>query len=110
MKKLALLALLAIPACSDVDSAFRLGAQPVTQDVTVLGRTWAVWQVADAPLTYKAQRDNNNFNPYGPPAVTRTRQAIRAFETATGCRVVRSSLYQNDMGQFYAQMSCPAAS
>ncbi|MEX0365934.1 MAG: hypothetical protein AB3N22_07685 [Ruegeria sp.] len=81
-------------------------AQDQTRTVHVLSRTWAVTQVSEEPVIYRATRDRNNLNPYGPPARLRTTQAIAAIQKATGCRVIRSSMYQNISGQFFSQVSC----
>jgi len=103
MKRLALIFVVALSAC---DTLPINNNEHPTKNVNVLGRTWAVAQVADEPVTYRATRDNNNLNPYGQPARTRTSQAIRAIESATGCQAIRSSMYQNISGQFYSQISC----
>ncbi|WP_170371996.1 hypothetical protein [Ruegeria arenilitoris] len=81
-------------------------AKEATKTVSVMSRTWAVTQVADAPVVYRATRDNNNLNPFGPPPRLRTVQAIAAIQQATGCKVIRSSMYQNISGQFFSQVSC----
>ena len=107
MKKLAFVALIAVSACSELPLTGVFGNDTVARQVNVLGRNWTVWQDPTDPRLIKAERENNNINPYGPPAVPRTTQALRAMETATGCTIVRSSLYQNDMGQFYGQGNCP---
>lgn len=108
MKRLILGCVLAISACTDLQMQMT-GTAPAKQ-VTVLGRVWTVSQVADKPGFYKAVRDNNNLNPYGPPAMLRSLQAIRALQAATGCTVVRSTLYQNMSGEFFSQVSCAAGS
>jgi len=81
-------------------------AKEETKSVFVMSRTWAVTQVSDAPVIYRATRDNNNLNPFGPPPRLRTVQAIAAIQKATGCKVIRSSMYQNISGQFFSQVSC----
>ncbi|MDA7967249.1 hypothetical protein [Ruegeria sp.] len=81
-------------------------AKEATKSVHVLSRTWAVTQVSDAPVVYRATRDTNNLNPFGPPPRTRTAQAIAAIQKATGCKVIFSSMYQNISGQFFSQVSC----
>lgn len=86
-------------------SAIAAGAdESVT--VRVMSRSWAVTQVAETPVLYRATRDWNNLNPFGPPARLRTTQAIAAIQKATGCQVIRKSMYQNISGQFYAQVQC----
>jgi len=79
---------------------------PETEYVKVLGRTWTVYPVKDQPSVYAAQRDNLDLNPYGAPAVRRTPQAVRAIESATGCRVVRSTIIQDTTARFLASVAC----
>ncbi|WP_299082494.1 hypothetical protein [uncultured Ruegeria sp.] len=98
----ALMALLGL-ATLDVAPA---AAKEETKSVFVMSRTWAVTQISDAPVTFRATRDNNNLNPFGPPPRLRTIQAIAAIQQATGCRVVVPSMYQNISGQFFSQVSC----
>ena len=81
-------------------------AQDDTATVHVMSRTWAVTQVSDEPAIYRATRDNNNLNPFGPPPRLRTIQAMAAIREATGCRAIYSSMYQNISGQFFSQVSC----
>lgn len=103
----ALAATLALAGCAELEATLWPGPDTAPRQVSVYGRSWAVWQVAETPPSFRAQRDTNALNPFGPPAMTRTRQAIAAIEAATGCRVQRPSLYQNDMGQVTAQVRCP---
>lgn len=102
MNRIVLLSVLTLAAC---DTAPVVNEQP-TRSVHVMSRTWAVSQVSDQPVIWKAMRDFNDLDPYGPPAALRTIQAIRAIESATGCRVIRSSMYQNISGQFFSQVTC----
>ncbi|MFV0512384.1 MAG: hypothetical protein ACK5MY_01930 [Jhaorihella sp.] len=102
MKRLILVSALALSACDAVP----VTTDHPTQGVEVMSRTWAVARVADTPAIYRAVRDTNNLNPYGPPAALRTIQAIRAIEAATGCRVDRSTLVQNISGHFFSQVAC----
>ncbi len=81
-------------------------AKEETKSVFVMSRTWAVTQVSDAPVVYRATRDNNNLNPFGPPPRLRTIQAIAAIQQATGCKPIVASMYQNISGQFFSQVSC----
>ncbi len=81
-------------------------AKEETKQVFVMSRTWAVTQVSDAPVVYRATRDNNNLNPFGPPPRLRTLQAATAIQQATGCRPIVGSMYQNISGQFFSQVSC----
>lgn len=83
-----------------------VAAKEETKSVFVMSRTWAVTQVSDAPVVYRATRDNNNLNPFGPPPRLRTVQAIAAIQKATGCKVIVPSMYQNISGQFFSQVSC----
>ena len=77
------------------------------RQVTVLQRSWTVTQVAEMPLTYKAVRaPMPNYQFFGPPAVPMVVQAVRAIETATGCKVERNSMYQNMSADFFAQVRC----
>lgn len=104
---LALTALVALSACADPARLSLTGAPDTpTRNVTVYSRTWAVEQVSDDPVIWRATRDWNNLNPFGPPARLRTTQAIAALQKATECRVIRSSMYQNVSGQFFSQVSC----
>ncbi|WP_170782904.1 hypothetical protein [Ruegeria lacuscaerulensis] len=81
-------------------------AKEETKSVSVFSRTWAITQVSDGPVVYRATRDNNNLNPFGPPPRLRTLQAIAAIQQATGCKPIVSSMYQNISGQFFSQVSC----
>ncbi|WP_171178029.1 MULTISPECIES: hypothetical protein [unclassified Ruegeria] len=101
-------ALLAIAAFAASATLFTspLSAKEETKSVFVMSRTWAVTQVSDAPVVYRATRDNNNLNPFGPPPRLRTLQAIAAIQQATGCKPIVASMYQNISGQFFSQVSC----
>ncbi|TMV07657.1 hypothetical protein FGK63_09315 [Ruegeria sediminis] len=98
-------AIAALAALVAVDTTQAV-AKEETRSVFVMSRTWAVTKVSDAPVIYRATRDNNNLNPFGPPPRLRTIQAIAAIQQATGCRVIRSSMYQNISGQFFSQVVC----
>ncbi len=98
-------ALAVLAACSTVATG-PAEAKEESKSVYVMSRTWAVTQVSDEPVVYRATRDNNNLNPFGPPPRLRTVQAIAAIQQATGCKVIRSSMYQNISGQFFSQVSC----
>ncbi|MFC3117467.1 hypothetical protein [Jhaorihella thermophila] len=102
---LAALLLLSASFLNACDALPVANEQP-TKTVTVMGREWAVVQVGEEPATWKAVRDNNGLNPFGRPAASRTLQATRAINAATGCRVVRSTMYQTDTGAFYVQVAC----
>lgn len=103
--RLPLLALAAVASLTVAPSAPAI-AKEETKSVVVLSRTWAVTQVAEEPVIYRATRDNNNLNPFGPPPRLRTLQAIAAIQQATGCRPIVASMYQNISGQFFSQVSC----
>ncbi|KUJ80398.1 hypothetical protein AVO45_04930 [Ruegeria marisrubri] len=98
--------ILAVLAALATASASPVMAKEETKTVNVMSRTWAVTQVSDEPVVYRATRDNNNLNPFGPPPRLRTTQAIAAIQQATGCTVIRSSMYQNISGQFFSQVVC----
>ncbi|MDP5218666.1 hypothetical protein Q5Y75_15665 [Ruegeria sp. 2205SS24-7] len=101
--------LLGLGACSD---PFALSGGPnayPSKNVSVMSRTWAVRQVSDNPVVYRATRDMNNLNPFGQPARPRPVQASAAIRQATGCRVLGNTMYENISGQFFAQVQCPAA-
>ncbi|WP_299988330.1 hypothetical protein [uncultured Ruegeria sp.] len=87
-------------------NAAPVAAKEETKSVFVMSRTWAVTQVSDAPVVYRATRDNNNLSPFGPPPRLRTIQAMAAIQQATGCKAIYSSMYQNISGQFFSQVSC----
>ncbi|NOE27437.1 hypothetical protein [Ruegeria sp. HKCCD6157] len=101
-------ALLAVAALASSAALFAspISAKEETKSVFVMSRTWAVTQVSDAPVVYRATRDNNNLNPFGPPPRLRTVQAIAAILQATGCKPIVASMYQNISGQFFSQVSC----
>jgi len=101
------LALIALPLLLAACESAPVYNEPAPKLVQVYNRTWAVTQVADAPLTFRAIRDHNNNDPFGPPAKLKSVQAIRAIETATNCRVIRSSMYRNVSDFFYTQVTCP---
>jgi hypothetical protein len=98
-------ALMALLGLATLDAA-PAAAKEETKSVFVMSRTWAVTQVSDAPVIFRATRDNNNLNPFGPPPRLRTIQAIAAIQQATGCRAVVPSMYQNISGQFFSQVNC----
>ncbi len=83
-----------------------VAAKDETKSVFVMSRTWAVTKVSDEPVIYRATRDNNNLNPFGPPPRLRTHQAMAAIQQATGCKAIYTSMYQNISGQFFSQVSC----
>ncbi len=80
--------------------------EAVGTSVEIWGRSWLVTPVEDQPNTYWAVRDNNDNNPFGRPARTRTHQAIRAITAATGCRVIYKSMIQTISGRFRASVAC----
>jgi hypothetical protein len=103
MKFLALALVLTLSACATINPP----SDARNQQVEVMGRTWTVTRNAAYPNSYSAVRDNNDLDPYGPPAKRRTPQAIRAVELASGCKVESSSLWQDTTARFYANMICP---
>ncbi len=74
--------------------------------VHVMQRNWAVVQVAEDPTIWRATRDSNGYDPYGPPPRLRTTQGLAAIAQATGCRPVTASAYRNISGQVFAQVAC----
>lgn len=109
--KYALLGLaLVLSACTEMPADWTVSRAATATQVTVWGRVWTVTQPESTPGFYKAVRDNNDLNPFGPPARVRTHQAMRAFKAATGCRAVYETMYQNISGEFFAQLDCPAES
>ncbi|MFC3614301.1 hypothetical protein ACFORG_11060 [Lutimaribacter marinistellae] len=74
--------------------------------VYVMERNWAVAQVAEDPAIWRATRDSNGYDPYGPPPRLRTVQGLAAIAQATGCRPVTSTAYRNISGQVFAQVAC----
>ncbi|MEY8841586.1 hypothetical protein AB9K41_21370 [Cribrihabitans sp. XS_ASV171] len=74
--------------------------------VYVMQRNWAVAQVAEDPVIWRATRDSNGLDPYGPPPRLRTTQGLTAIARATGCRPVAATAYRNIEGQVFAQVAC----
>lgn len=99
---------LLLSACMEMPADQTVSRAPTAVQATVWGRVWTVTQ--PTPGLFKAVRDNNNLNPYGPPARLRTHQAMRAYKAATGCRAIYATMYQNISGEFFAQLDCPAES
>lgn len=87
-------------------SASAVAATDLPVTVEVWGRQWTIAQHESQPGIFSATRDNNDLDPFGPPARLRTHQAIRAYTSATGCRVDLSSMYQMITGEFRAQLIC----
>ena len=77
------------------------------REVTLWGRTWTIVEVADKPGTFAAKQDNNGNNPFVRPSIRKSVQAKRALESATGCRVVWSTMTKNINDTFFAPVSCP---
>ena len=76
--------------------------------VKVWDRDWIVAPVEDEPGFYSAIRLNPEQKVFLGPARTRTSQAIRAYQMATGCRADLDSMYQIITGEFRAKLICPA--
>ncbi|UWQ29538.1 hypothetical protein [Leisingera sp. M523] len=74
--------------------------------VTVLGRDWAVFPVADTPGRYSATRMNLEHLPFRPPAVLTARQAVQALRTATGCSVNMDTMVRSINSTYYAHVIC----
>lgn len=102
MKYALLTILFGLAACDT--TAFQ--QEEVSKQTVVMGRTWTVTQVGEAPLRYSAIRDNNNFDPFGRPAARRTPQAVRAIQQATGCRVSGKDFVQDATGRYFANVVC----
>lgn len=99
--------LLALPlllaACESTPRHFVAGPD---QSVDVLSRNWTVTQMTVEPVTFRAVRTQGEYFLFGPPARTKTAQALAALENGTGCKVIRSTLYRNVSDHFFAQMDC----
>lgn len=80
-----------------------------SRTVTVLGRGWTVSRLPDASPTYRAEPDQTALDPFGGGPTLRTTQAVRALETATGCRVHMPSMVLTISGAAQARMLCPDA-
>lgn len=106
MRKLLLVLPFLLAAC---ESAPRYLVAGPDQSVTVLGRDWTVTKISQEPLYYRAVRDQTEYFLFGPPARTKTSQAIGAIEASTGCKVIRSTLYREVSDHFFAQVDCGAA-
>ncbi|AHD01673.1 hypothetical protein [Leisingera methylohalidivorans] len=105
MKQTALAAALCGPLCAALAPAASAKDAEGTV-VSVLGRHWAVFPVADAAGRYSATRMNLEHLPFRPPAVLTARQAVRALRAATGCSVNIDTMVRNITGTYYAQMIC----
>lgn len=104
MRYLLLLALpILLAAC---ESNPRHWAPGPDQTVEVMNRTWTVTKITEEPVYYRAIRDQTEYFMFGPPARTKSAQAIRAIETATGCRVDHSTFYRDVSDYFYTQVVC----
>lgn len=117
MKKLAIVAVvLGLAGCSDMETYFDQNIMTMKNtwgndvQTTFMGRTWQVSRDSDNLNSIRAIQDNNNLNPFGRPAMRKSVQATRAIEQATGCKVVRNSLYRNVSDVFYSDVACKNAS
>ncbi len=93
---------LVLAGCTTAD----LTGSDNAKQVQVLGRTWTVVENPEKSDAFIATRDNNNLQPFGKPVARRTPQAVRALELATGCKVIRETLWQNVSADFYADVAC----
>ncbi len=105
MKKALIGLALALTACSELPADLVVSRADTVGQATVWGRVWTISQ--PEPGLFKAVRDNNDLNPFGPPARLRTHQAIRAYHAATGCKAIYSTMYQTISGEFFTQLDCP---
>lgn len=109
MKKMALMAVvLGLAGCDGINPALVIdetqwynGGQTM-----VMGRTWTITREAKNLNSVRAERDNNNLNPFGGPAVRKSIQASRAIEQATGCKIVSGSLHKDVSGVYAANLLC----
>ncbi len=110
MKYPVLALVLGLMSCSDAEVMEFLSSPQARniKQVEVLGRIWTVAPDPNNPGYFTAQRDNNDLDPYGRPAVLRTIQATRAIEQATGCRVLRNTMVQDTSARFVASVTCPS--
>lgn len=105
MRYLLLALPIALAACDTVAIPQLTAADP-GKSVEVLGRKWTVAQISEEPVYYRAIRDQTEFFMFGPPPRIKTSQAIQAIESATGCRVNRSTMYRDVSDYFYTQVIC----
>ncbi|GAA6202394.1 hypothetical protein [Aquicoccus sp. SU-CL01552] len=105
MKKALIGLALVLTACTEMSAGPAVSRADTVRQATVWGRGWTVTQ--PVPGLFKAVRDDNDLDPFGPPARLRTHQAIRAFHAATGCKAIYSTMYQTISGEFFTQLDCP---
>lgn len=105
MKKALIGLALVLTACTELPADLTVSRADTALQTTVWGRVWTITQ--PEPGLFKAVRDNNNLNPYGPPARLRTHQAMRAFHAATGCKAIYTTMYQTISGAFFTRLDCP---
>lgn len=109
MKKLLpALPLLLVSLLAACESAPRYRVAGPDQSIEVLGRSWTVTQISSQPLYFRAVREQGDYFLFGPPSRTKSAQALAALEGATGCKVLRSTMYRNVSDHFYSQMDCSA--
>ncbi|MBL4769246.1 MAG: hypothetical protein JKY94_16330 [Rhodobacteraceae bacterium] len=109
MKRMAILAgVLGLAGCAEFDPnlLFQDKTWENSVETTYMGRTWQVSRNAENLNSIRAVQDNNNLNPFGRPALRKSIQATRAIEQATGCKIIRKTLYKNVSDVFYAVVLC----
>lgn len=109
MKKLAMLAvILGLAGCDEFNPTLQIGetAWVYGGEPKVMGRTWQITRKAENINSVRAERDNNDLNPFGGPAVRKSIQATQAIEQATGCKIIKGTLYKNVSDVFYADVLC----
>lgn len=77
------------------------------KQVSVFGRDWLVWNSARVPGEHVARRQNLEQQPFRSPAILSVRQAVRAYNAATGCTANYDSLYRTDNGDYHVTLICP---
>ncbi|MFT4960552.1 MAG: hypothetical protein ACI92Z_001636 [Paracoccaceae bacterium] len=113
MKKMAILAVvLGFAGCDDVNPILQVNESAWETvwanggEAKIMSRTWKISRKAENLNSVRAERDNNNLNIFGGPAVPKIVQATQAIEQGTGCKIVKGTLYKNDSDVFYADVLC----
>jgi hypothetical protein len=108
MKKLAILAvILGLAGCDEFNPTLQTEFQGWVYggEVNVKGRTWLITRKAENVNSVRAERDSD-LNPFGGPSVRKSIQATQAIEKATGCKIIKGTLYKNVSDVFYADVLC----